>query len=349
MNKVTFTADSNNQTNSFDLLLSESEMSMLNSNPKKVVFDALLKQQINEEVPETNPNSRYIYRSKVDDEWMQESVSKGEIEELLRRGTLTPYDFLKVENQTNPTNQKLSGPAMIKRLKGFESAEELWNELREIRLKWQGLWDGQLDEIMAIISSGIKVTAAGNTINNPEQNLKDHRIGFNPEDILRDVRYGWRNCRNPTNLYGLVDREIERRKKEDDPNTPDIDTSINEPKIQQIYDYLSTKKLDSKNGVYVFESLGNVIYVGKTVDQNFKDRIDQHVGKREPFVEEFDGMEFYCLDKRQGSADNRIGEFESLMIFKHNPKYNAQNPESETINVALEILRTEIKELKNTG
>ena len=348
MNKVTFTTDSNNQTNSFDLLLSESEMSMLSSNPQEVVFNSLLKQQINKEVTESAPHSRYRYRSKVDDKWISQSVTKEEIEELLRRGTLTPYDFVKVENDHDANNGD-SKPVMIIRLKEFESAEELSKELRKIRLKWQGLWDGQLDEIMAIISSGIKVTAAGNTINNPEQNLKDHRIGFNPEDILRDVRYGWRNCRNPTNLYGLVDREIERRKKEDDPNTPDIDTSINEPKIQQIYDYLSTKKLDSKNGVYVFESLGNVIYVGKTVDQNFKDRMDQHVGKREPFVEEFDGMEFYCLDKRQGSADNRIGEFESLMIFKHNPKYNAQNPESETINVALEILRTEIKELKNTG
>ena len=45
MNKVTFTTDSNNQTNSFDLLLSESEMSMLSSNPKKVVLDALQREQ----------------------------------------------------------------------------------------------------------------------------------------------------------------------------------------------------------------------------------------------------------------------------------------------------------------
>ena len=45
MDKVTFTTDSNNQTNSFDLLLSESEMSMLSSNPKKVVLDALQREQ----------------------------------------------------------------------------------------------------------------------------------------------------------------------------------------------------------------------------------------------------------------------------------------------------------------
>ena len=45
MNKVTFTTDSNNQTNSFDLLLSDSEMSILSSNPKKVVLDALQREQ----------------------------------------------------------------------------------------------------------------------------------------------------------------------------------------------------------------------------------------------------------------------------------------------------------------
>ena len=147
----------------------------------------------------------------------------------------------------------------------------------------------------------------------------------------------------------MVDNEIKRRKKDDEPNVPEIDTSKNEPKIQQIYGYLSTNKLDTQQGVYVFKYLENVIYVGKTTEQNFKDRLKQHVHYRRPFVEEFDGMEFYCLDQRQGSALNRIGEFESLMIFKHNPKYNGQSPESETIKVALEILRTEIKELKNTG
>ena len=45
MNTVTFTTDSNNQTNSFDLLLSESEMRMLSSNPKKVVLDAWQREQ----------------------------------------------------------------------------------------------------------------------------------------------------------------------------------------------------------------------------------------------------------------------------------------------------------------
>ena len=45
MNKVTFTTGSNNQTNSFDLLLSECEMRMLSSNPKKVVLDALQREQ----------------------------------------------------------------------------------------------------------------------------------------------------------------------------------------------------------------------------------------------------------------------------------------------------------------
>ena len=45
MNKVTFTTNSNNQTNTFDLLLSESEMRMLSSNPKKVVLDALQREQ----------------------------------------------------------------------------------------------------------------------------------------------------------------------------------------------------------------------------------------------------------------------------------------------------------------
>jgi hypothetical protein len=45
MNKVTFTTDSNKQTNTFDLLLSESEMRMLSVNPKKVVLDALQREQ----------------------------------------------------------------------------------------------------------------------------------------------------------------------------------------------------------------------------------------------------------------------------------------------------------------
>ena len=50
MNKVTFTTNSNNQTNTFDLLLSESEMRMLSSNPKKVVLDALQREQTEPQV-----------------------------------------------------------------------------------------------------------------------------------------------------------------------------------------------------------------------------------------------------------------------------------------------------------
>ena len=50
MNKVTFTTNSNNQTNTFDLLLSESEMRMLSSNPKKVVLDALQREQTDPQV-----------------------------------------------------------------------------------------------------------------------------------------------------------------------------------------------------------------------------------------------------------------------------------------------------------
>jgi hypothetical protein len=353
MNKVTFTTNSNNQTNSFDLLLSESEMSKLSKEPQKVVFDALLKEKINKEekeVPESTHNTRYRYRSKVDDKWISESVTKEEIEELLRRGTLSPYDFVKVENDHDANNGD-SDPVMIIRLKVFKSAEKLSNQLRKIRLEWQRLWGGQLDEIMALISSGLRVTAAGNTINNPEPNLKAHRKKFKPDKILNVVSQGWQDGGNLNNLYGLVDNEIERRKKENEPNTKKINTTIGGTKIQQIQDYLITKKLDSKKGVYVFKSHGNVIYVGKTVKQNFKVRMDQHEHDRKPFVDTFDKMEFYCLDKRQGSRKlrKRIGEFESLMIFKHNPKFNEQNPESETIKVALEILRTEIKELKNTG
>ena len=148
----------------------------------------------------------------------------------------------------------------------------------------------------------------------------------------------------------MVDNEIKRRKKENDPNkTKKINTTINKTKIQQIYGYLSTNKLDTQQGVYVFKYLENVIYVGQTTDQNFLLRLKQHEAKNEPFVEEFDEMEFYCLDQRQGSAANRIGEFEGLMIFKHNPVYNNQNQKSKTINAALEILRTEIEELKYTG
>ena len=350
MNKVTFTTDSNNQTNSFDFQLSESEMGMLSENPQKVLFDALLKEQINKEVevPEFAPNSRYRYRSRLDDKWISQSVSKEGIEELLRRGTLTPYDFVKVENDHDAYNGDPE-PVMIIRLKEFESAEELSDQLRKIRLKWQRLWDGQLDEIMALISSGLKVTAAGNTINNPEPSLKDHREKFNPEEILSVVSQDWQDGNNPNELYGLVDREIVRRKKENEPNIIKIKTPIVGPKIQQIHDYLISKNLDSNRGVYVFKSHGNVIYVGKTVDQNFKLRLNQHAGSERPFVEEFDEMEFYCLDQRQGSGNNRIGEFESLMIFKHNPKYNEQNQVSQTIKAALEILRAEIEELKYTG
>ena len=348
MNKVTFTTDSNNQTNSFDLLLSESEMSKLSKEPKKVVFDALLKEQIKKEVPEFTPHSRYRYRSKVDDQWVLQSVTKEQIEELLIRGTLTPYDFVKVENNNDGING-YSDPVMIIRLQEFESAEKLSTELRKIRLKYQSLWDGQLDEIMALISSGLKVTLAGNAINNPEPSLKDHRENFEPEEILSDVRKGWQDGNNPNSLDGLVGREIDRRKKESEPNSKKIVTTIDKPKIQQIYEYLSAEGLDSKKGVYVFKSHGNVIYVGKTVSQNFRIRLNQHVGDERPFVEEFEEMEFYCLDQRQGSAKNRIGEFESLMIFKHNPKYNEQNQTSQTINAALEILRTEIEELKYTG
>lgn len=304
----------------------------------------------------------YKYRDKITDNWIDNPVSKSQIHELLRKGTLTPYDFVKKEIQ----NENYQEAEMILKLKNqegdteFEKADQLWASLRAIRLQFEKLWKGQLDEIMTIISSGIQVTENINIVKGSEPHLKKFRTNFNEEDLLNAIQELWQNPDDPStsnDFTGLVNNEIKRRKRENDPRTFIIGAAANEPqsRIQQIYNFLNIERgfnnttLGEENGVYLFTRGDEVTYVGQTTLQTFKTRITQHSNVAMPFINDFTKIEFYTVNRSVGIASQRIAEFEKLMLFKHKPIYNVELSIADSIKIALEIIKCEINELKRTG
>ena len=81
----------------------------------------------------------YQYRDN-NNHWISEPVDGKRIQELVTGRTLTSDDFLREAGQ------------MIRN--AFPEAEKHWAKLRRIRVDLNKLWDAQLDDIMAIISSG---------------------------------------------------------------------------------------------------------------------------------------------------------------------------------------------------
>ena len=269
---------------------------------------------------------------------------------------MTPYDFVKKQIRNEDYNEA----EMISKIDQFKNANQLWASLRAIRLQFEKLWKGQLDEIMAIISSGVRVTGRSTKVKNSEPHLKEFRTHFNEQDLLQRIQQMWENADDPSSsndFIGLVNNEIERRKRENDPRTCKIGAAVNNPqtKKQQVRNFLDTERgfneenLGKENGVYVFSIDDDVVYVGQTTDQNFKDRIDQHFDCQSIFTENFTKIEFYTVNRRVGIAAQRISEFEKLMIFKHKTSQNEQRRLADSIKIALEIINCEIQELKQTG
>jgi len=138
----------------------------------------------------------YQYRDKVNGQWISAPVDGKKIHELVTRGNLTSNDFVREAKQ------------MIR--DAFPKSEEHWGMLRKIRIQLNRLWEAQLDDIMAIISSGhhprIQFREAENSLNK-------FRDSFSLKKIKDEIRRVWDN----ETQSSFVQNEIKHRKLSNDP------------------------------------------------------------------------------------------------------------------------------------
>ncbi len=304
---------------------------------------------------------KYKYRSKVHGKWLDEPVEADRILEFVTRGTLTPYDFVLKEGETDSE--------MI--LDEFPEAEDKWAKLRKIRVKLNKLWEAQLDEIMAIISSGLHEKISSRQ---SEHSLEKFRNHFRSHFIQDELKGLWSDGVSSQ----FIKNEINYRKLAGDPKesinlTPNaeekkyLNFSDLDHKYQDLKQSLKSRRVLKDRGVYVFWSGDEVTYVGKA-RKNFGRRFKEHFSKQKSLCdkEQFDEkdvrflhdatkVELYFLKMNIGSKP--ITEFESLMIFRHGkpdnkfqPRDNRNSGSSHNpLEVALTIIDQEVSELKSTG
>jgi hypothetical protein len=312
---------------------------------------------------EMAPMELYKYRSKISGSFIDQPVDKDMILELVSRGTLTPYDFVQicVDGNDDPT------PKMISEV--FPESIKKWALLRKIRLYFNKLWEAQLDDIMAMISSGQHPNLQQRQ---SERTLEDFRNKSTFSSIENDLKKLW----DEGDGSKFVSNEIKYRKRANDPvELIDLYPVAGEDK------YLSGDDLDKKyqdleqklqsirrdRGVYVFWSGDEPTYVGKA-RKNFGRRFKEHYKKQKKlcvknqfdendvrFLHDATKVQLYTLKMSVG--EKPITEFESLMIFyrgnannKFRPRDNRNSGSSENpLQVALKIIEQEIAELKTTG
>jgi len=187
----------------------------------------------------------YQYRDKVNGQWISEPVGEDRILEFVTRGTLTPYDFVRkvlhidsvieedLYQYRDNNGQWISEPVDGKKIHelvtrgnltsndfvreakqmirdAFPKSEEHWGMLRKIRIQLNRLWEAQLDDIMAIISSGhhprIQFREAENSLNK-------FRDSFSLKKIKDEIRRVWDN----ETQSSFVQNEIKHRKLSNDP------------------------------------------------------------------------------------------------------------------------------------
>lgn len=302
----------------------------------------------------------YQYRDKVNGQWISEPVGEDRILEFVTRGTLTPYDFVRREGGDKPQ--------MI--LHAFPKSEEHWGMLRKIRIQLNRLWEAQLDDIMAIISSGhhprIQFREAENSLNK-------FRDSFSLKKIKDEIRRVWDN----ETQSSFVQNEIKHRKLSNDPvefvdlgrdeeEEEILSLSNFEKKFQNLKQKLVSRNAWKKRGVYVFWSGDKVTYVGKA-ETTFGKRFKQHYreqrqlcsddkgGSKKRFLHDATKVELYLL--RMNVGTNPITEFESLMIFHHGDSGNDFRPRdnlksgsaSNPLGAAMKIIEIEVGELRSTG
>ena len=308
---------------------------------------------------------KYKYRDRDNGDWIKNPVSEERIQEFVRRGTLTPYDFVK---------EGESDPQMI--YNAFPEAKENWTLLRNIRLKLNKLWEAQLDEIMAIVSSGL-LSKTKEKQRRCETSLKNFRKKFSSDQIKDEIKRLWSDEPNSS----FIEDEIKYRKLKSDPKTFDLrapssgkkEGLLSEEDFKEKFESLEQdlKKPLKKKGVYVFWAGEKVTYVGEAT-VGFKKRFNQHYNDQKGLTDKYPSdinpsdindkwflhdatkLELYML-KKLGTQS--ISEFESLMIFRHGdpdnnylPRDNKQSGSSTApVEVALKIIDSEIRELKSTA
>jgi len=303
---------------------------------------------------------KHQYRDKVNGQWIKDPVSEERILELVTRGTLTPYDFVRKEGGDKPQ--------MIRN--AFPEAVEHWAMLRKIRVDLNKLWEAQLDDIMAIISSGhhprIQLREAENSLNK-------FRDSFSLKKIKDEIRRVWGN----ETQSSFVQNEIKHRKLANDPlefvhldgdeeEKEILSLSNFEHKFQNLKQNLKSRNAWKKRGVYVFWSGDKVTYVGKA-ERTFGRRFKQHYREQRQLCSDDNGkskrrflhdatkVELYLLRINVGT--NPITEFESLMIFHHGdsskdfrPRDNLNSGSaSNPLGAAMKIIEIEVGELRSTG
>ena len=298
----------------------------------------------------------YQYRDKVNGQWISAPVDGKKIHELVTRGNLTSNDFVREDKQ------------MIR--DAFPKSEEHWGMLRKIRIQLNRLWEAQLDDIMAIISSGhhprIQFREAENSLNK-------FRDSFSLKKIKDEIRRVWDN----ETQSSFVQNEIKHRKLSNDPvefvdlgrdeeEEEILSLSNFEKKISKFEAKVGVQKCLEKRGVYVFWSGDKVTYVGKA-ETTFGKRFKQHYreqrqlcsddkgGSKKRFLHDATKVELYLL--RMNVGTNPITEFESLMIFHHGDSGNDFRPRdnlksgsaSNPLGAAMKIIEIEVGELRSTG
>lgn len=266
---------------------------------------------------------------------------KERIRELLINGTLSPFDFIRVNGQKS----------MISKHEDFRNAFDDWERLRSVRVKLNRLWKGQLDEIMASITSGMNTQQR---ILGAEENIQKVRLEMDEYEIEDEIKKYWQSGE------GFLDAEIAKRSYRDYPKSSPVLQCASpgcemaevayQEKMEKLIEWLSSTGEGENAGIYVFKNSTSVIYVGQTNEnQGFANRIIQHFRGGRSFCHESISIEVYRVRMNVGRAGMQLDDFESMMIFKHSPEHNRSCPRGSPVDRVMDFIKHEIMELKKTG
>lgn len=287
---------------------------------------------------------KYQYRDKVNDQWIKDPVSEERILELVTRGTLTPYDFVKGDK---------SEPLMIRDLWKDNTAEEHWAMLRKIRVNLNRYWEVQLDSLMSKIT-GTDQEPSFVELKRP--NVQNVQKQANKDELLSY----WRNAHSDVNK---LEKEIKRRHYNNEPEV----YSTEDCSFESLKDWMVSKNLDGDFGCYAFfdkkSDNGNCNYIGMTARLGFKTRLRSHFDDpQKTWTENFDEIHFWKINQRgltnaniqtQNQSERRQFRcwlLEKLLIKKYQPKENGTEGNlSDPCDEIVDIIASEISGLCQDG
>jgi hypothetical protein len=320
------------------------------------------------------------YQYKILGEWTGEEVSAERIRELVTNGSLTPYDFIKV--QVTENGEKKWKKFMIRKHADEEfSMEEEFKEIEQdraklhsIRAKLDQLWKAQRDSLLAKITGTNPEKALDITRGDKIEFLPIHKKANEKQQVHRFVKDIEESCliywREAEDLFetpdnnepeGGLQKAIKSGLQADCLNNPEkycidglegdaeLDDVAYVEKRKKVEDWLHSKEFHSQWGAYIFYENDEPLYVGETGLRKSKDRKWKNgtYGKR--FLEG-DSAHF---PSRKPSIKDKEWSFNCtkiriLLLNTYGKKGDSVKKEKSQAMERLLILKYDLAKLQNT-